>query len=119
MKYYCYVKDCFVGIMEFKDNGEITMTWEPDDKLIELARTYKKYLNLSTTEHILAFIGERVPDRRRPNLSAFLGMIGCHLNSSDIEIFIKNKGVSGNDTFWINDKKDNSFWQDLRQVWGI
>ena len=119
MKYYCFVKDCFVGIMEFKKNGDITMTWEDDNKLIELAKTYKKYFNLSTTEHILAFIGERVPDRRRPGLSVFLSGIGCNLNSSDLEIFIRNHGVSLNDTFWINDTNDNSFWKDLKEAWGL
>ena len=43
MKYYCFVKDCYVGIMEFKDDGNITMTWEDESNFIELAKTYKKY----------------------------------------------------------------------------
>lgn len=119
MKYYCFVKDCYVGIMEFKDDGNITMTWEDESNFIELAKTYKKYMSLNTTEEILAFIGERVPDRRRPGLSVFLSGIGCHLNSSDLEIFTKNHGVSFNDCFWINETKDNSFWQKLRQAWNI
>ena len=92
------------------------MEWVEDSELSDVALKYKKYLDLSTKENILAFIGERVLDPRRPNVSPFLSSIGCHLNSSPIEIFQKNHGVSINDVFWINETKDNSFWQELKRA---
>ena len=90
MLYYCFVADCYVGTLEFKDN-EIVMTWEDDSKLSSLALKYKKYMDLSSTQNILTFISERVA----------------------------NNGVSINDLFWISKTKDNSYWQDLRKVWNL
>ena len=39
-----FVKDCFVGTMDFRDDGEIVMNWEDDSKLSELGRNFKKYI---------------------------------------------------------------------------
>lgn len=115
MLYYCFVADCYVDTLEFKDN-EIVMTWEDDSKLSSLALKYKKYMDLSSTQNILTFISERVADIRRPNVAPFLAMVDCHLNSSQVEIFLASNGVSINDLFWISKTKDNSYWQDLRKV---
>jgi hypothetical protein len=118
MLYYCYVADCYVGTMDFMDN-DIIFTWENDSKLSKLALTYKKYLDLSTTDNIMAFIGERVGDPRRPGIAPFFAHIGCSLNSLPIEIFQKGHGVSINDLFWINETKDNSLWEELRKNYNI
>ena len=108
---YCFVKDCYVGIMRFKDDGEITMTWEDDSKLSELALTYKKYLNLDSTRMIKLFISERVIDERRPDRSLWLSMCGINNpNASDLEIFLNNHGVSINDYFWTDKVKSPAYW---------
>ena len=38
---FCFVMDCYVGVMTFHSNGKISMCWEPDENLSELARNYK------------------------------------------------------------------------------
>lgn len=108
---YCFVKECYVGIMEFKDDGEITMTWEDDSKLSELALTYKKYLTLDSTRLIKLFISERVIDERRPDRSLWLSLSGINNpNASDLEIFLGIHGVSINDYFWIDTVKSPDYW---------
>jgi hypothetical protein len=104
--------------MEFEDN-EIKMVWEDDSKLSNLAKLYKSITPLKTTSDILAFIGERTPDMRRPGLAPFLAHIGCNFNSTPVEVFTKNHGVSANDLFWIETKKDKSFWEELKESWCI
>lgn len=120
MIFYCFVAECFVGELNFKDDGDITMTWEDDKNLTPLALRYKKDLLLDTREHILNFIDERTPDMRRPGLAVFLSQVGCHMNSSPIEIFIADAGQSINDLFWINKVKSNKLWFDeLRHNWNL
>lgn len=112
-KYYCFTGKCFIGIMTFLDNGEITMEYEDDSKLDNYAKMFKKLTPMNTTEEILTFIGERVPDRRRPGVDVWLSMSGCSLYSSDIEIFQKNHGMSINDVFFIDEEKKLDFYYNV------
>ena len=108
---YCFVKDCFVGTMHFRDDGEIVMNWEDDSKLTELGRNFKKYIPLSSTRLIKLFISERVIDENRPDRSMWLSMCGINNpNASDLEIFLGIHGVSINDYFWIDTVKSPDYW---------
>lgn len=110
---YCFVQDCFVGILTFRDDGEITMQWEDDSTLSDLAKKYKKYIPMRTTDDIKLFISERVIDERRPDRSIWLSLSGItNMNASKIEIFLGIHGVSINDHFWIDTIKSPQYWYD-------
>lgn len=96
--------------MKFYDNGEITMDYEPDEKLDDYGRRFKFWTPMNTTEDIMRFIGERVPDRRRPGLDIWLSQCGCSRFDTDIEIFQKGHGVSINDIFFIDTEKRLDFF---------
>jgi hypothetical protein len=118
MIYYCFVADCYVGVMNFRDS-EIVMSWEDDSKLSDLAKMYKKITPMSNQAEINAFISERVPSRKRAGVAPFLAHNDCNLFSSDIEIFQKCHGVSNNDLFWIDTDRNSKYWEQLRTVWNI
>lgn len=109
-KFYCFVGKCFLGVMKFYDNGEITMDYEPDEKLDDYGKKFKFWTPMNNTEDIMRFIGERVPDRRRPNIDVWLSMSGCNRFSSDVEIFQSCHGVSINDIFFIDTEKRLDFF---------
>lgn len=107
---YCFVKECFVGVMSFHDDGEISMSWEDDSKLTDVAKRYKKYLHLDDTRMIKLFISERVIDEHRQDRGVWLGMCGVSPYASDLEVFLGIHGVSMNDCFWINTEKSADYW---------
>lgn len=37
---YCFVSECYVGIMTFHEDGTISMSWEPDENLTELGKSF-------------------------------------------------------------------------------
>lgn len=104
------MEDCFIGIWRIKDDGSMEYTWEPEENLSPLDKKYKSYCPLETEKELWLLIEDRVPDMRRPGLSPFLARIGCNMQSTPLEIFIKNHGFSINDLFWVNTEKDNSLW---------
>ena len=112
-KYYCFAGKCFIGIMNFLDDGEITMEYEDDSKLDDYAKLFKKLTHMRTTEEILKFISVRVPDRQRKNVDVWLIIPDWSLCSSDIEIFQKNHGVSINDVFFIDEEKKLDFYYNV------
>ena len=111
MKLYCYFKDCFIGIM-YIGVAEKKMEWVEDEQLSEQAKHFKSLLPLNSSYKIDCFISERVADRRRPGVDVWLSQIGCNLQSTDEEIFVKNHGYAVYDMFWCTtERDDDSLWK--------
>lgn len=110
---YCFVGPCYVGILTIDTEKDIyEMKWENEENYTQGAYNYKKYMKLDSKEQIKLWISERVISRERPDASTWLGLNGLTLQSTDLDIFLRIHGVSCNDTFWHDDKRDSTFWED-------
>lgn len=109
---YCFVSECYVGIMTFHEDGTISMSWEPDENLTELGKRFKKYVPLENDRMIKLFISERAISPLRPDRPVWLSFVGLENNATELEIFLAGHGVSCNDTFWIDTVKSPQRWYD-------
>lgn len=105
--------------MEIDTEGEKhKFTWDGDgEKDVLAAKNYRKYMVdcFSNSYNIKNWMSERVISRNRQDRSLWLTMDGISPLVSDLELFIRNNGISSNDLFWFSDKKDNSYWYDCLQ----
>lgn len=119
IKKYCFVGPSYIGIMEIDTEGEKhKFTWDGDvEKDVLAAKNYRKYMVdcFSNSYNIKNWMSERVISRNRQDRSLWLTMDGISPLVSDLELFIRNNGISSNDLFWFSDKKDNSYWYDCLQ----
>lgn len=109
---YCFVKNECIGMLTIDStNGEKKMQYiENTDNLSQYARNWIKYFPFKSTEDIDNFISERVISRTRPDAGIWLGMVGCNVNSTDVEVFLAGHGTSYNDLFWIDDIPEPIWW---------
>lgn len=113
------VKHCFycnehVGVLTI--NGT-SLSFTPDkieNVKSEGARNFLTYVDLSSERLIRLFIEERVtPVDRMEDRVLWGSMCGAKPYCSDLELFLAGHGMSGNDCFWIDDKRDSTFWKEL------
>lgn len=97
-QFECFIKDCYIGKLYISEE-EKRFVPENQENYTTAAKNFIKYMPLSSTSDIDAFINERVIEDGRPDKSVWVTMAGLSPNASDLEIFIGNKGRGLNDNF--------------------
>lgn len=105
-EFYCFYDRCYIGKLYFYPDSEKKFVAENQENYTIGASNFVKYMPLSNTSDIDAFISERVIPLERPDRSVWITMLDdCSPYASDEEIFIKNYGRGLNDLFWMNTEK--------------
>lgn len=91
--------------------NEFKFEYCPEANLCKGAQNFIKYHQFRTSGDVEAFILERVIPYERPDRSLWATGLGASPNCSDIELFLVGHGISTNDCFWIDEKRDSDFWE--------